>query len=121
MRITLVREIARKRESKKELNITFWNLIIIQFIFTIISSVVYIILVLNSSLINDWKLYFIMLFMLVLNIFSIDWFYQGIEEYEYITKRNICIKVLSLILIFLMVRNRDNYLIYASINVFACK
>ncbi|MCX0411700.1 oligosaccharide flippase family protein, partial [Clostridium perfringens] len=114
-----IREIARKRESKKELNITFWNLIIIQFIFTIISSVVYIILVLNSSLINDWKLYFIMLFMLVLNIFSIDWFYQGIEEYEYITKRNICIKVLSLILIFLMVRNRDNYLIYASINVFA--
>lgn len=114
-----IREIARKRESKKELNITFWNLIIIQFIFTIISSFVYIILVLNSSLINDWKLYFIMLFMLVLNIFSIDWFYQGIEEYEYITKRNICIKVLSLILIFLMVRNRDNYLIYASINVFA--
>lgn len=114
-----VREIARNREKKKELNNAFWNLIAIQIICTLIACVIYLLLVLNSSLIHNLNLYFIMFFMLLLNIFSIDWFYQGIEEYEYITKRNISIKIISLILIFSMIKDKENYLIYASINVFA--
>lgn len=56
--------------------------------------------------------------MLILNIFSIDWFYQGIEEYSYITIRNIVFKILSIILIFIMVKNSDDYIIYGGINIF---
>lgn len=115
-----IREIARKRDSKKEISNAFWNLIVIQVIFTGISLVFYILLLLNSlKLKEDINLYLVMLIMLILNIFSIDWFYQGIEEYEYITKRNIIVKIISLILIFLTVKNSDDYLIYASLNVFA--
>ena len=56
--------------------------------------------------------------MIVLNVFSIDWFYQGIEEYGYITLRNIAFKIISLILMFAMIRSRNDYIIYALVNVF---
>lgn len=115
-----IREISRKRDSKEGISNVFWNLIVIQAIFTIIALIFYILLIFNSyKLKQDINLYLIMLIMLVLNIFSIDWFYQGIEEYEYITKRNIIVKIISLILIFLTIKNTNNYLIYAGINVFA--
>lgn len=41
------------------------------------------------------------------------------EEYGYITSRNIIFKVISIILLFIFVRNADDYLKYVAITVFA--
>lgn len=41
------------------------------------------------------------------------------EEYGYITARNIIFKVISIILLFIFVRNTDDYLNYVAITVFA--
>ena len=114
-----VREIARNRDDKKELTNTFWNLILIQVILSIIAIGVYLLIILNLPRFeNELNIYLMMVMMLILNIFSIDWFYQGIEEYSYITIRNIVFKILSIILIFVMVKNDSDYIIYAGINIF---
>lgn len=47
--------------------------------------------------------------------YGVEWFYQGIEQYAYITIRSIVFKILSLIAILLFVRNENNYLIYGAI------
>lgn len=114
-----IREISRNRDNKKKLSMAFWNLIFIQFILSLIIIVIYIVMIFSMKRFqNDITLYLLMASMIILNIFSIDWFYQGIEEYAYITTRNIIFKVLSIILIFLMIKSRENYLLYATINIF---
>lgn len=114
-----LREIARNRDSKSKLSNSFWNLLLIQFIFSIISFVVYLIIILNiNSFESEIYLYISMLTMIILSIFSIDWFYQGIEEYGYITIRNIVVKVISIIMIFFMIKNKEDYVVYALINIF---
>ncbi|MQB57973.1 flippase [Limosilactobacillus reuteri] len=48
-----------------------------------------------------------------------DWVYIIFEEYGYITLRNIFFKIISIVMLFLFVRHSNDYLIYASITVFA--
>lgn len=114
-----IREIARNRDKKEDLTNTFWNLILIQFILSIIAIIVYLLIIFNLSRFeNELKLHLMMVSMLILNIFSIDWFYQGIEEYSYITIRNITFKIISVILMFIMVKSSNDYIFYAGINIF---
>lgn len=97
----------------------FWNLIFVELIFSMVSIIVYIILIYSiHSFRSDINLYLVMILMVALNVFSIDWFYQGIEEYGYITLRNIIFKIISLVMIFTMIRSRNNYILYALINIF---
>lgn len=115
-----VREIARNRDDRKKLSMAFWNLIIIQCIVTIIITLLYIIMILNlNKFRSEINLYLLMTIILFLNLFTIDWFYQGIEEYGYITVRNMIFKIISICLIFLMIKNKSDYILYAIINIFA--
>ena len=113
-----IREIARNRDNKENLSNSFWNLLIIQTILSIISIIVYLVIILNlQAFQSEINLYLIMIVLIVLNIFSIDWFYQGIEQYGYITIRNAIVKVLSILLIFLMIKRTEHYIIYALISI----
>ena len=114
-----IREIARNRNDRKKFSTSFWNLLLIQGILSIVSIGVYLLIILNISIFKeDLALYAMMIITIVLNIFSIDWFYQGIEEYGYIAIRNLLLKIISIILIFVMIKEREHYLVYAFINVF---
>ena len=62
------------------------------------------------------------LFLIALNFviifsapFSVEWFLSGMEQYTFITKRNVYVKIFSLILIFLFVKDAGDYVIYAGI------
>lgn len=113
-----IREIARNKKNKNELSNIFWNLLVIQLVLSLIAIIVYFFMIINIKSFNkDLSLYLIMVLMIIFNIFSIDWFYQGIEEYGYITIRNISVKIISIILIFLMIKNKNDFLLYAFINI----
>lgn len=56
---------------------------------------------------------------IVLNVLGINWMYQGIEKYKYITTRSIVFKIISIFLMFLFVKKPSDGLIYAMISVFA--
>ena len=51
--------------------------------------------------------------------FKVDWFFQGKEEFGYITFRSLIIKTLSVILLFLLVREKRDLLIYVALNAAA--
>jgi O-antigen/teichoic acid export membrane protein len=53
-----------------------------------------------------------------MNVFAMDWFFQGIEKYKFITSRSIAIKVISLVMILLFIKSRQDYIIYCAILVF---
>ena len=115
-----IKEIARRSTRPEDRNIAFSELFIINFISTAIFSCAYLLLISSSTAFNrNLHLYLAVAAPLFLNIFNVDWFYQGIESYAYITARSIIIKTVSLVLIFLLVKDTSDYILYAFISSFA--
>ncbi len=115
-----VREIARVRSKKELLDKTFSELFIINLISTLGCVVIFLALVFNVAYFKSRLILFLVTgIQLLLNIFNVDWFYQGMEEYSYITRRSFIIKLFSLVLMFVFVKNHDDYIAYALLQSFA--
>lgn len=56
---------------------------------------------------------------IIFNVFGINWMYQGIEKYEYVTTRSIIFKIISIVMMFMFVKKPEDGIIYAAISVFA--
>lgn len=113
-----MREIAKVRDDKKQLSKVFSEIFIINIITSLLATISYLLFIFNVERIKDeLPLFLIMSASIILNMLSIDWFFQGIEEYRYITIRNVIIKVISLFFIFLFIQERKHYIIYGLISV----
>lgn len=103
-------------------------------IFRLSKSVAELSLILLFTVVAGYAVYFLLLwivpdfrserllFLIVspsifLSDFNFEWFYQGIENQKFITVRYIIIKILQLACIFLFVRERSQYLLYAALLV----
>lgn len=50
--------------------------------------------------------------------YGVEWYFQAIEQYRYITVRSVAFKLISLILMLLLVTEPDDYLVYGGIVAF---
>lgn len=115
-----VREFAKIREKKYERNKLFTELLLLNIISTTLATLGYFILVLvNGGFNGEWALYVVCGLSIVFNYLNIDWMYQGLEEYGYITGRSLFIKGFSLLALFMFVKTRQDYIIYALISSLA--
>lgn len=115
-----VREFAKIRDSKKERNTLFTELIIINIVSTTVVTIAYVVfLYFNHGFKGEWTLYGACGLLIILNYLNIDWVYQGLEEYGYIAGRNIAIKAISLLFLFCFVRSPADYVKYALISSLA--
>lgn len=112
------REIARLKNSTDETNKLFSELFLINFISTSVCVAAYY-LVISLFFREHILLYAIFGLELFFNYINIDWFYRGREEYAYIAVRSILIKIISLGLLVLFVRTREDYIAYALISCLA--
>lgn len=111
-----VREVAKRRDNQEKLNKLFSELILINGVLSIIVTLIFYIVVLSSTQLREELLLFvIMSISIILNIFSIDWLFQGIEEYSYITIRNAAVKLFSIIFIYLFIKDENHYILYGFI------
>lgn len=108
------REVAINRNNKEKYSIIFLELFILRIITNLISIICFVFLIFNVSKYN------IILSILTINIFAsmldISWLYQGLEEYKYISIRNICIKLIFTILIFIFINKKEDLLLYILLN-----
>lgn len=72
-----------------------------------------------DQLYNNFQIFLISGILLYIIPISIDWFYSGREEFGYITLRSLVVKVISLIALFLFVREKDDLIIYVILYVLA--
>lgn len=114
-----LREIAFSRDSKIKTTNIFCELIIINLLMVVFGYITffsYLYLTKNQNInINVLKILSINIFF---SVIGVEWFFQGIEEYSYITKRSIIFKIIALILIFIFVKQESDYIKYAYILVF---
>ena len=113
-----LREISKNRNNKEKLNKTYSELMIINGISTIIFSGTYLILVLTIEKCREnLGLYLVVGISLLLNLFNNSWLYEGLEEFKYISLRNLVFKIISFCILIIFVKTTNDYLIYASITV----
>lgn len=109
------REISKCRNDEAGRNAVFSELLLINALATTCSLAAYIWL--SPYLIpGDCNLRVAVGLELIFCYAGIDWLYRGMEEYGYITTRNILVKTVSLVSLFLFVQVREDYVTYAVIH-----
>ncbi|MEY4455849.1 MAG: flippase Wzx [Bacteroidota bacterium] len=115
-----IREIARVKKDKKKLAELTQELFLMHFITTISVSFLFILLIMfNGKLSNDKVLFFVTSLSILFSSLSMEWFYQGMEEYSYITIRTIIFSTISAFAIFIFINDKQDYILSAAITVFA--
>ena len=100
------REIAMHRDDKYKYSKTFWELFIFKAITSILSLIAYTYVIINSTSYN--LIYLILSINILASIFDISWFYQGLEDYKFISTINIIIRLLGTICIFVFVKQKSD-------------
>lgn len=112
-----VREFAKIRENIQKRNKLFTELLLLNIISTTLAIIGFTVLVwANTEFHSEWMLYVACGISIVFNYLNIDWMYQGLEEYGYITGRSLLIKGFSFIALLVFVKNQRDYVTYALIS-----
>lgn len=115
-----VKTCAKVRDNKEDLSKTAQEILIINFVATCLVTLTYIICVFTiPKFSQDKTLFFAEGINIVLNMFGANWLYQALEKYDYITKRSIFFKAISIILMFALVHHEKDYVLYAATTVVA--
>ena len=113
-----VREIARCKDDIKKRSEVFSNLLIFNMLLTLISVLVLLFCTFYIDYFHQYKDFiFIGILKLVFEPLCINWFFQGIQEFRYITIRSIVFRVLSIVLLFALVHTKEDVLWYYSLSV----
>ena len=97
------REIAYHQDHIEERSKVFFELIALKIISMTISMIVFYIAFARSG---EYAIYYkILLLEMLANVFDITWFYQGMERFKKTALRNGIVKALSVLAIFLFVKN----------------
>jgi O-antigen/teichoic acid export membrane protein len=108
-----IREIAKNRKDKVYISKLVIELVLLQFILSLFYVLLFFCLgFLLPKLINNIELIKIGALMIIANSFLIEWFYQGIENFSYITIRSLIIKTLSVIAILVFVKGTNDFTTY---------
>lgn len=104
------REVAYQRDQPEGLSNLFWELSVLRFVTTTIATMVYLAFIFLSG---EYQLFYLIqgLF-LIANAVDISWFFQGLEEFRITVLRNTLVKIVSLVLIFVLIRTKDDLWLY---------
>ena len=106
------REIAYSRIESKKMNKVFVDINMLRWILLVVISVPYWILIIRSSL----RLYFCIQYILILATFiDISWLMIGLEEMKIVALRNFSAKLLTVIGIFIFVKDSEDLWLYFAI------
>lgn len=109
------REIAYVRASRVERSKKFWSIYACQLINFIVVLLIYFFYI--NAIAKDYKVIFVILTMSLLTKgLDIAWFFSGMEEFKVTVVRNSIVKIVTLISIFLFVRNTNDLQKYVTIN-----
>ena len=104
------REIAYAQQKKQKRKKVFIELIIFRFITISIAIAIYYICFMRTGVYSQY--YKILLFELLAGAFDISWFFQGLEEFKKTVTRNILVRTISVLLIFIFVKKREDLVVY---------
>lgn len=115
-----VREGAKYRENKNKIDEFSSQVFSLNMIATLVAYLLlFASLIIFKNLHNYVSCILIFSLQILFTTIGTEWIYTIYEDYTYITVRSIIFKIISIILLFLLVKKPEDYLIYAAITVFS--
>lgn len=109
------RTIAKVRNNSEIVNKVFTQIFLCHLIPSILSISIYMVLWFSWN--DVYKIIgLVQLFYLIGELLNINWFFAGMEQFKVIVIRNMFIKILTIIMIFLLVRSKEDLLLYVGIS-----
>lgn len=109
------RSIAKVRDEKEKMSITFWQIFVMQCVNMLIATIcygTYVYLTVQSHL----EIYVLTGIILIASLFDITWFFYGIEDFKKASIRNIIVKLIGVILLLIFVKKPSDLYAYVIIN-----
>lgn len=107
------REIAYAGEDEIKRKKTFWEIQICRFLAAAIASIIYCIFFMGKG---EYSVYYRIWFLELVAIgLDISWFFQGIEEFKKTVTRNVLVRLVSVTLIFILVKSPADLVKYITI------
>lgn len=115
-----VREIARVRDDKIQCSKTAIEILLLHSILTLAGyGIVFVLIATVAKVQVDVPLFLLLSTNVFFTAIGALWFYQGIEDFKFITIRTLIVRVFSLVALFLFVKNKSDLFCYAAISVVA--
>lgn len=109
------REIAYVQGDKIKRSKVFFEILLMRFVTLGVSILLFYVMFIRQG---EYKTYYkILLLEIIANSIDISWLFQGLEEFKKIVMRNTLVKIISILLIFLLVKNTSDIYIYFIIYV----
>ena len=110
-------EVSINRDNKDKLSDIFSSILYLKLILLIISFLIITLIIFNIDKFRiDWMVFYLTFLMVIGNAIFPSWFFQGIEQMKYITVLNTLSKLISLILIFVFIKNTSDYIYMPILN-----
>ena len=115
-----IRECSKVRENRQRLDETSSQIFSINLIFTFLSYLVLIFLLIAAKPLKNYRLLIcIQSSAIIFTTLGADWINSAMEDFKYIAVRTIGMQLVSLALLFIFIRHPEDYLKYALISVIA--
>ncbi len=115
-----IRVCAKVRDNREELTRTAHELLMINGIMCVISYLAFFIALFTVPKLREERtLYVIISSTILLGSLGMEWLYQALEQYTYITVRSLIMKVVALGALFLLVRQEKDYVAYGAASILA--
>lgn len=113
------REISRNRDNIEQRSKLFWEIEIVSVTTTVCTMLGWAIFLI---LVKENFIYFIILSIsIIATLFDISWFFEGIEDYSFLLKVSLIVKVISVICIFIFVNDANDlpwYVLILALSLF---
>lgn len=104
-----VREIARVKDDKMKMNETFSSLSSFNILLTLISIAILLFVTFSVSSLAQYRPFLLIgILKLLLSSFLIEWFFQGISDFKYVTMRSLLVKTVYVVTIFLFIHDKND-------------
>lgn len=113
-----IREVAKVRENITERNKVTVEILLLHAFLTVLGYIIVAILASTIAKIQvDIPLFLILSLTIFFTAIGCEWFYQGVEDFKYIAIRGIIVKIVSVILLFVLVKTKEDILWYGAYSV----
>ena len=108
-----IREIAKTRHNKALLSKTFSELFSIHLFWSLLVVLAFALwLYISKTYEDEMALKYLSFVHIISSVGLINWFYQGIEKYQFISILNFISKILTIVLLFVLVKKPEDYWLY---------
>lgn len=107
------REIARNRNDADVRSQLFWEIEAMVVVTTAITLIVWFVFSLIYA--KYTAIFLVLTINLVAVTFDISWFFSGLEEFQYIVVKNTAVKLITVVLLFALIKDKNDLLLYVGL------